>query len=189
MNTHDIAQLCLCDEVLRLRSHELLLQRDQLRARRIFVLQFLDLVGDSHPLVARRLHGALRVPDLLEHAAVILQVLRKDVLLLTNLGQQHAEFVRDVGNRLIAGALAPFGQLRRDGDTLSTGSLVRADDEVFILDDFEQSLAQLGLLEAAQGSHGEAMATGSFLRVAIAPGPDRERSIPSAVSDNAAMTG
>ena len=82
---------------------ELLLQLGDLSAGRLFVLELGDLVGNlftvvrQQPLltaglnildtylrlvVARRLHAALRIPNLLQHATILLKPLRKVVLLL-----------------------------------------------------------------------------------------------------------
>lgn len=58
-----------------------------------------------------RLHGALGIPDLLQHAATVFQPLREDVFLLGDLGQQHAELIADVAHSIVVGGLAPVAQL------------------------------------------------------------------------------
>ena len=97
-------------------------------------------------MVATRLDAALGVPDLLQHRAVVFEILREDILLLSDLGQQHAELVGDVGDGVVAGGFAPVGELGGDGDALAGGGLVGPDGVVLGFDDFEQLFGEFGLL-------------------------------------------
>ena len=155
--THDVGQLCFSDQILRLCSNELLLQRHELRALRLLILQLLDLIRDLRLMIPTRLHRALRIPDLLQDSAIVLQILRKHVLLLAQLGQQHAQLVGDVGDGVVARGLAPVRELSGDGDALAAGGLVGADGVVLAFDHLEELLAELGLLYAPEGGHGEAV--------------------------------
>ena len=83
MRTYDIGELSFGDEVLSFGSNELLLERHKLRALRLFVLELLDLVGDLGLVVSAWLDRAFGVSDLLEDAPIVLQVLSKDVFLLS----------------------------------------------------------------------------------------------------------
>lgn len=89
MPPYDIGQLRLSHQILRLGPDQLLLELGDLRTLRLLVLQLLNLVCDLALVIPARLHRALRVPDLLQHAPVVFQVLREDVFLLAQLGQQH----------------------------------------------------------------------------------------------------
>ena len=82
---YDVGELSFGDEVLRFRADELLLQCDQLRALRLFVLELLDLVGDLGFVVPAWLHRAFGVSDLLQDAPVVLQILSEDIFLLSQL--------------------------------------------------------------------------------------------------------
>ena len=82
MRAYDVGELSFSDEVLSFRTHELLLERYQLRALWLFVLELLDLIGDFGLVVPAGLHRAFRISDLLQDAPVVLQVLSKDIFLL-----------------------------------------------------------------------------------------------------------
>jgi hypothetical protein len=96
-----------------------------------------------------RLHRALGVANLLQHAAAVLQSLGKQVLLLSNLRQQHTELVADIAQGLVVGALAPLAQLSSDGSALFGSLFVGVDRMVLRLDELVELLGQLGLLVAA----------------------------------------
>jgi hypothetical protein len=149
MPPYDISQLRLSHQILRLRPDQLLLELRDLRALRLLVLQLLDLIRNLALVIPARLHRALRIPDLLQHAPVVFQVLREHVFLLAQLGQQHPKLVRDVRDGVVARRLAPVGKLGCDGDAFPAGGLVGADAVVLALDDFEQLLAEFWLLDAA----------------------------------------
>lgn len=97
-----------------------------------------------------RLHRALSVADLLQHTAAILKSLGKQVLLLSNLRQQHTKLVADVAQGLIVGALAPLAELASNGSALLGSVLVGVDRMIFRLDELVELLGELGLLGAAQ---------------------------------------
>lgn len=119
----------------------------------------------SHLLlrIPGRRNARLGVPDLFQHTPRVLQVLRKQILLLRNLGEQDSELVRDVAHGLILGALAPFAQLRRDALALAAGLLVGADGMVFRLDQRAQLLGELGLVQTAERGEGELVLRGGGL--------------------------
>lgn len=100
--------------------------------------------------IPRWRNARLGIPDLLQNTPRVLQVLREQILLLRNLGEQDAQLVRDVADGLILGALAPLAQLGRDALALAAGLLVGAYGMVFRLDQGAQLLGQLGLVEAAE---------------------------------------
>lgn len=102
-----------------------------------------------------RLHRALRVTDLLQHASAVLQALREQVLLLRDLSQQHTKLVADIAQSLVVGALSPLAQLSSDRSTLLGSILVRADSMVLRLDEPVKALRQLRLAGAAQRGKGE----------------------------------
>lgn len=91
-------------------------------------------------VVSTRLHRALRVTDLLQHAPTVLQVLREQLLLLRDFRQQHAELVADVADSVVLRALAPLAQLTCDRLRLTARRLVRADLVVLRLDELVQLL-------------------------------------------------
>lgn len=95
------------------------------------------------------LHRALRVANLLQYAAAILQSLSKQVLLLSNLRQQHTKLVADIAQGLVVGALAPLAQLSGNGSALLGSLFVGVDRMVFGLDELVELLGQFGLLVAA----------------------------------------
>lgn len=96
------------------------------------------------------LHRALRVANLLQHTTAILQSLGKQILLLSNLRQQHTKLVADIAQSLVVGALAPLAQLSSNGSTLLGSLLIGVDRMVLRLDELVELLRQLGLLVAAQ---------------------------------------
>ena len=96
------------------------------------------------------LHRALRVANLLQHTTAILQSLGKQILLLSNLRQQHTKLVADIAQGLVVGALAPLAQLSGNGSTLLGSLFVGVDRMVLRLDELVELLGQLGLLVTAQ---------------------------------------
>jgi hypothetical protein len=76
--------------------------------------------------------------------------LGKQVLLLSNLRQQHTKLVADIAQGLVVGALAPLAELTSNGSTLLGSLLVSVDRMVLRLDELVEFLGQLGLLVAAQ---------------------------------------
>ena len=95
------------------------------------------------------LHRALRVANLLQYAATILQSLGEQVLLLSNLRQQHTELVADIAQGLVVGALAPLAQLAGNGGSLFGSLLVGIDRMVLRLDELVELLGEFWLLVAA----------------------------------------
>lgn len=138
---YNIGQLRLSHQILGLGPDKLLLELDELGALGLLILQLLHLIGNLALVIPTRLHRALRIPNLLQHAAIILQVLGKDVFLLAEFGQEHAQLVGDVGDGVVARRLAPVGELGGDGDAFAAGRLVGADAVVLALDDFVELLA------------------------------------------------
>lgn len=161
---NDIGQLSFGDEILGFGSDEFLFEGDDFGALRLLVFQLLDLIRHFGFVVTTRLHRALRVANLLQHRSIIFQVFRKRSLLFANLGHQDAQLVGYVRHRIVPCRLTPVRQLRGDGDALAAGGFVGADGVVLAFDDFEDFLAQFGLLDAAQGCHGEAMLWRALLR-------------------------
>lgn len=86
---------------------------------------------------------------------MILHVLCIHILLLAQLRQQHAQLIRDVRDGVVLGRLAPFGELRGDGDALAAGDFVGADGVAFGFDETAHFTAHFGLLEALEGAHAE----------------------------------
>ena len=154
--------MSFCDQILSLSSDQFLLKRDEPGAGWLLVLELRDLVADLCLVVAAWLDAALSVSDLLQNASVVLQVLRKEVLLFTDLRHQHADLVGQVGNGVVVGGLAPVGELRCDRDSFATSSLVGADSMVLGLDELEELLGQLRLSHAPECGHGEGV-LGRFL--------------------------
>lgn len=128
--THNIRQLRLSNQVLRLCPHELLLQRYQLRALRLFALQPRNLIGDLPLPIATRLHALLRVPNLLQQAARIVYGMRIVVLLLPHLRQHDTDLVADIVDGFITRLLAPLRKLCGNGNALAAGGLVGCDEVV-----------------------------------------------------------
>lgn len=95
------------------------------------------------------LHRALRIANLLQHAAAVLQSLGEQVLLLSDLRQQHTELVADIAQGLVVGALAPLAELAGNGSALFRSLLVGIDRMVLRLDELVKFLGQLRLLVAA----------------------------------------
>lgn len=95
------------------------------------------------------LHRALCVANLLQHAAAVLQSLGKQILLLSNLRQQHTKLVADIAQGLVVGALAPLAELSSNGSALLGSLLISIDRVVFRFDELVELLGQLGLLVAA----------------------------------------
>ena len=115
-------------------------------------------------MIPTRLHRALGIPDLLQYSPIILQVLRKNIFLFSQLGQQHSQLIGYVRDGVVAGGLAPIGELRGDGDAFAAGGLVGADGVVLAFYHLEELFAELGLLHAPEGGHGEAVFGCAFFR-------------------------
>jgi hypothetical protein len=101
-------------------------------------------------VVPARLHRALSIPDLLQHASRVLESLREQIFLLGDLGKQYAKLVANVGEGIVVGALAPVAQLGGDRGALLGRILICRDGVVLRLDQLVQSLGQLGLLHSAE---------------------------------------
>ena len=128
-------------------------------------------------MVSTRLDRGFRVSNLLQDATILFEVLSEGIFLLTKLSEEDAEFIRYVGDRVIACGFTPVGELRCDGDALATGRLVGADSMIFTFDDFEKFLAQFGLLNTAQRGHSEAVLRRTLIgatdgRGIVLSGPD-----------------
>ena len=122
-------------------AHELLLQGDDFGTLGLFVLEFLDLVGDFGFVVSTWLNRSFGVSNLLQDATILFEVLGEVVFLFAEFGEENTEFVGDVGDGIIASGFAPVRELRGDGDALAAGGLISADGVVFAFDDFEELLA------------------------------------------------
>ena len=114
-------------------------------------------------MVTARLHAALRVSYLLQHASRFLHILRKQILLVRNLRQQHRQLVAYLANGIVVGALAPFAELGGDTLRFTPCGLESPDSMVFGLDQLVKTLGELWLLQAAQTAHGETMFWCRFL--------------------------
>ena len=88
--TYDVGQLSLCDQVLCLGPDKFLLELDNLGTFGLLVLQLRYFIRDLSLVIPARLHRALGVPNLLQDAAIIFQVLREYILLLAQLRQENA---------------------------------------------------------------------------------------------------
>lgn len=106
----DVGELGLGDEGLGLGTDELLLEDDNLGGVGLLVLELGNLVGDLLFAVTAGLDRGLDVADALHGDAVLVIAVDVLVLELTNLVQQDAELVGDVGDILI-GTLTPDGEL------------------------------------------------------------------------------
>lgn len=158
--THDIRQLGLSHQVLRLSPDELLLEDHEPGALGLLGLDLGDLVRDLALPVAAGLDALLGVADLLHAPAGVVEGVGVVVLLLADLADDDADLVADVADGLVARLLAPLGQLRGDADALLARGLVRADDVVGRLDELVQLARQLRLDGAAQRGQREAHAVG-----------------------------
>lgn len=160
IETHDIRQLSLGNQVLRLGPDELLLKDDKPGALGLLGLDLGDLIRDLALPVAAGLDALLGVADLLHGPARVVEGVGVVVLLLADLAEDDADLVADVADGLVARLLAPLGQLARDADALLARGLVRADDVVGRLDQLVQLARQLRLDGAAQRGQREAHAVG-----------------------------
>ena len=118
----------------------------------------MDLILDLLSVVPAWLDALLRVSNRLQHRPGIVQVVRIDVLLLAQLAEQHANLVGELGDGVIAGLLAPVGQLCANGETFFACGFVGADEVVLGLDKSEELLGQLRLAGSAQAGESEATA-------------------------------
>lgn len=102
-------------------------------------------------------HTGLSVPNLLQDASAVLQVLGIQIFLFGNLGQQDTKLVADVAHGLVFSALAPLAQLGCDALRLLSGLLKGADGVVLRLDQQTKLLGELGspACHITQGRHGE----------------------------------
>lgn len=181
----DVGKLSFGNERLGFGADEFLLELDDLGRGRLLVLQLLNFVLNLSKMsvqtvgvsvcfmstylrlgVPRRLNGALGVPNLLQETSAVLQALSKGVLLLCNLSQQHAELVGYVGDSIVASLLTPVAKLRGDGCLLLRCVLVGSDGVVLGLDQLVQLLGEVGLLDAAETGHGEAVLSTRLLLAA-----------------------
>lgn len=152
--------MSLGNQILRLGPDKLLLKNNQPGALRLLGLDLGNLIGDLALSVTAGLDALLGVADLLHDAPGIIQRVGVVVLLLADLAEDDADLVADVADGLVAGLLAPVGQLGRNADALAARGLVRADDVVGRLDQLVQLARQLWLDRAAQGGQREAHAVG-----------------------------
>jgi len=153
--TYNIGKLSLCDQVLSLSSHKFLLKSHKSGAGGLLVLELGNLVADLRLVVTARLHTTLGVSNLLQDTSVILQVLRIEVLLFTNLRHQHADLVGQVGDGVIIGRLAPVRELRCDRNSFPASGLVSTDSVVLGLDELEELLGQVRLSHTTECAHGK----------------------------------
>lgn len=122
-------------EIFRLGADKLLLQHDNLGALWLLHLEPLNLIDNLVLVVAARLDAPLGVPYGLEQSARVVQVVRICVLKLAHLAEDHADLVGDIADGIVARLLAPFGELRGDGDALARCGLVGRDEVVLRLDE------------------------------------------------------
>ena len=108
-------------------------------------------------MIPHRLHALFRIPNPLQHASALFQSTRKIILLLRDLGQQDTQLIADIA-RMFVLLLTPLAQLTCDALALATGRLVGGDLVVLRLDELVELFAEFGLLDAAEGGHGEAVA-------------------------------
>lgn len=148
--SRQVRQLRLRNQTLRLSPDQLLLELPKLRRIGILILELLDVISDLLLVVARRLHTALSVPDALEQAARLLEVLRKEVFLLGDFGEEDAELVGDVAEGVVVGLFAPLGELGGDGGALAAGVFVGADDVGFGFDELVELLGEVLFGRAAE---------------------------------------
>lgn len=73
----------------------------------------------------------------------------EQVLLLSDLCEQHTKLVADIAQGLVVGALAPLAELSGNGSALLGSLLIGVDRMVLRLDELVEFLGQLGLLVAA----------------------------------------
>lgn len=140
-------------------------------------LQLGDLVCQLDFVVPRRLDALLHIPNMLQDSSAIIKVVCIEVLLLTDLRQQHADLVGELANCIISGCFTPLGDLGRDGDALLAGGFVGLDQVVFRLDQAVQFSAQFWLDLASERVEAERVAFAVALAVALV-GADGEGSIP-----------
>lgn len=121
------------------------------------------------------LYRTLRIAYLLENAAIFLQCLGEDVLLISNLSKQHTKLVRDIRNSLVLCGLTPLGKLLSNADSFPPRCLVSPNGMVLRFDDLEQLFGKLRLLRTSEGRHGEAvLGSGLFAAAAALLGTDGE---------------
>merc|ERR1711977_629334 len=131
----NVGQLSLSNQILRLSTNKLLLQRNQLGALRLLNFQLRNLIRNLRFVVTTWLHALLRVPNRLQDRPAIIEVMRIQVLLL-----------------------AQVGELSCDGESLLAGCFVALDQVVLGFDQLVELLAEFGLHGAAEGAEAEAMA-------------------------------
>lgn len=122
-------------QVLRLCSNQLLLQDHQSRVLWLLHLELVDLILNLLSVVPARLDALLRVSDRLQNRPGIIQVVCIDILLLAQLAEQHPDLVGKLGDGIVAGLLAPVGELCANGETLFACGFVSADEVVLRLDE------------------------------------------------------
>lgn len=175
--SYDIRQLSFGDQVLCLGADKLLLKDHEPRALGLLQLELGNLVGNLILAITARLHTLLRVANVLQNTACIVQRVSILFLLLAKLAQDDADLVRDVRDGGVVGLLAPLGQLGGNGGALTAGGLVGVDEVVLALDDLVEFARELGLNVAAEGVEGEAGALGGAVvlgAVAAVAGSDGE---------------
>lgn len=134
LSTYGIRQLRLSNQILRLGTNKLMLQRGDTSTIRILVLELGNLISDLLTLFPRRLNRSLHIANMLQDTARVLQILRIEVFLLADLGQHDAQLVGDVRDGIVFGGLAPVGELGGDGTALTAGGFVCTDRIVLALD-------------------------------------------------------
>ena len=127
-----------------------------------------------------RLYTPLGVPNHLHHPPILLQPARKPILLFPQLAQNHPQLIADVADGLIPGRFPPVAQLARDADPFAGSRLVGADGVVLGFDELVELLGELGLLDTAEGGHGEAVFGRGFVGGGrgVGAGADGKRAIP-----------
>jgi hypothetical protein len=160
-----------------------LLQDHQSRVLWLLHLELVDLILDLLSVVPAWLDTLLGVSDRLQHRPGIVQVVRIDIFLLAQLAEQNADLVGELRDGIVAGLLAPVGELGADREALLACGFVGADEVVLGLDETEEFLGQLRLPSSAQAGEREATARAPLRAAALVLVPARangECSIPEA---------
>ena len=112
-------------------------------------------------MIPRWLHTPLRIPNALQHAPTLLQILRKHIFLLRNLREQDAKFVRDFADGVVVCLFAPVGEGGGDGGALATGGFVGRDDVGLGFYELVEFFGEVFLGGAAKTGKGERGVSGS----------------------------
>lgn len=135
VNPYNIRQLSFGNQVLRFGANKFLLEHYNPSALGLLHLQFGNLVGNLIFAVSTGLNALLRIANGLQNPTGIIERMSILLLLLAKLAKNDTDLVRDVGDCLIVGLLAPFGKLGGDGGALAASRLVGGYEVVLALDE------------------------------------------------------